>query len=385
MIPYDRFRSLSYFGSLDGLRCFAILGVIWQHSPAIPHESMPFTDAGASGVALFFVLSGFLITTLLLREESATGLINLKNFYIRRTLRIFPLYYSVLALYTILVVFLENNAAGRLFISNLPFYLTYTNNWFVDLIINDDGQRRVIFIFAWTLATEEQFYLLWPFLMKYCRRHIAIATLLSVMLVDLVLEFSFGKFELPSTLFERLLRIATSPSTEIFMGVLLAQVLHSRQGFTIIWRVLGKRVNSALPFIVSLAVIMWPGEASLAWYVIQCFTFTWLLAACVIQEGHNFSQLLKFPPLMRIGIVSYGMYLLHVLAVNTSRTLLPHFGIENTVLKFMFALTLTFFAAEISYRCFESPILRLKRRFRADKGGITPKTQLKAVSSIADA
>jgi peptidoglycan/LPS O-acetylase OafA/YrhL len=146
--PYEDFRAVKHFASLDALRCLGIIGVIWQHSPGLPREAMPFTDAGASGVALFFVLSGFLITTLLLREEAATGGINLRNFYIRRSLRIFPLYYAVLALYTVLVFFLEKNAAGKLFFENLPYYLTYTNNWFVDLKLNEDGQRRVIFIFA---------------------------------------------------------------------------------------------------------------------------------------------------------------------------------------------------------------------------------------------
>ena len=228
--PYDRFRAVRYFGSLDALRCLAIVGVIWQHSPAIPHAAMPFSDAGASGVGLFFVLSGFLITTLLLREESATGGINLRDFYVRRTLRIFPLYYAVLGLYTVLVLLLEHNAAGRLFINNLPYYITYTSNWFVDLIVNEDGQRRVIFVFAWSLATEEQFYLFWPSIMKFFRRRTAIVILLSVMVTDLSLSFAFGRAEIPASGLERLLRIATSPSTEICCGVLLALAMHSKCG-----------------------------------------------------------------------------------------------------------------------------------------------------------
>ena len=131
-------------------------------------RSVPFTSIGASGVSLFFVLSGFLITTLLLREHDAHGRIGLRDFYARRALRIFPLYFAVLALYAAITFLTERDAQGhlngaaRLFASNLPYYATYTNNWFVDLKLNEDGQRRVIFIFAWSLATEEQFYAFWP-------------------------------------------------------------------------------------------------------------------------------------------------------------------------------------------------------------------------------
>ena len=84
------------FRSLDGLRCLAIVTVVWHHAHG-GYAALPATRHGFLGVDLFFVISGFLITTLLLRERARTGAISLKNFYARRTLRIFPLYYFVLA------------------------------------------------------------------------------------------------------------------------------------------------------------------------------------------------------------------------------------------------------------------------------------------------
>src|SRR5215831_19037330 len=91
------------FGSLDGLRALAILGVIWHHSAsALP--GWPITARGFLGVDLFFVISGFLIVTLLLRERRRTATISLRKFYVRRFLRIFPPYYGLLALVTIVAL-----------------------------------------------------------------------------------------------------------------------------------------------------------------------------------------------------------------------------------------------------------------------------------------
>lgn len=372
MEAYERFRSVRYFGSLDALRCVGIVGVVWQHCPPIPLAATPFTDAGASGVGLFFVLSGFLITTLLLREESATGRINLRNFYIRRTLRIFPLYYAVLSLYTVLVLLLEHNAAGRLFIQNLPYYLTYTSNWFVDLIVNEDGQRRVIFIFAWSLATEEQFYLFWPSIMRFFRRRTAVIILLSVMTIGVVLKFALGTEEIPTSALERLVRIAESPSTEICAGVLLALAMHCTEGFSAIWRFLGHIWSAPISAAIALAVVLWPGRASTGWYVVQAAAFSVLVASCVIREDHGLAWFLRARILSRIGVVSYGMYLLHMLAVNSVRMILPRFGIDSPILTFVLALLLAYTSAEISYRMFESPILRLKSRFRGGASRVVP-------------
>src|SRR5579872_1045252 len=92
---HQRYLSTKYFPSLDGLRAISILAVIWYHDPLL----RLIWRTGFLGVHLFFVISGFLITTLLLREKSEFGKISLKNFYIRRTLRIFPAYYLTLGLF----------------------------------------------------------------------------------------------------------------------------------------------------------------------------------------------------------------------------------------------------------------------------------------------
>jgi len=137
---------------LDGLRALAVIAVVWHHTHP-GYAGVPMSHNGFLGVDVFFVLSGFLITTLLLGERAAKGSFSLTKFYIRRSLRIFPLYYAVLAL--LALYFLGSSAASQrtVFLSELPFHASYTSNW-VHL-----GSLMAI---TWSLSTEEQFYLAWP-------------------------------------------------------------------------------------------------------------------------------------------------------------------------------------------------------------------------------
>ncbi|HEX7669003.1 MAG TPA: acyltransferase, partial [Polyangiaceae bacterium] len=159
------FLAARRFPSLDGLRCLAILPVIWHHSTPRPLPGL--FGRGPLGVHLFFAVSGFLITTLLVREKCCTDrsspplshLAQLANFYARRSLRIFPLYYAVLLLYTLRALwFLPASPMRSHFFHNLPYFATYTANF----LVNFDVPHKVIFGFSWSLSTEEQFYLLWP-------------------------------------------------------------------------------------------------------------------------------------------------------------------------------------------------------------------------------
>src|SRR6478609_3641264 len=178
---HAEFLARRHFASLDGLRGMSIIAVVWHHTASRAFPNVAFLQHGDYGVALFFVISGFLITTLLIREKEAHGDISLRAFYARRALRIFPLYYAVLLAYTALVLVAERGtSAGAEFLGNLPYFVTYTNNYFVG---NGD---RVIFYFAWSLAAEEQFYLVWPFLEKRVRRSVCLFLLLILILFSII-------------------------------------------------------------------------------------------------------------------------------------------------------------------------------------------------------
>ena len=142
--------------SLDGLRAFSILLVCVGHiagTVGAPDILLPFHNLGNFGVKIFFVISGFLITYLLLCEHEKTGHINLKQFYIRRTCRLFPAFY----------VFILCMA--------LAHYIGWIELWPGDLIhaatytMNYHHERSWWLNHAWSLAVEEQFYLLWPFIL----------------------------------------------------------------------------------------------------------------------------------------------------------------------------------------------------------------------------
>jgi len=124
---HARYLETSHFASLDGLRFLSIVPVVWHHSTPRPLEGI--LGRGPLGVDLFFAISGFLITTLMIREQSRTGRLAVGRFYARPSLRIFPLYYVVLSLYVVrAMLFLPEGPARAHFLHSLPFYATYTSN-----------------------------------------------------------------------------------------------------------------------------------------------------------------------------------------------------------------------------------------------------------------
>jgi peptidoglycan/LPS O-acetylase OafA/YrhL len=147
------------FGSLDGLRALSIAGVLWHHT-AFSLGSWPLFNRGFLGVDFFFIISGFLIVTLLLRESRRTGTISLPNFYARRFLRIFPAYWAMLILVACVAYVKPGNSSVDLK-RELPYALLYISN-FVPM--------WTMLSITWSLSTEEQFYLVVPGLLKHLPR-----------------------------------------------------------------------------------------------------------------------------------------------------------------------------------------------------------------------
>jgi peptidoglycan/LPS O-acetylase OafA/YrhL len=340
---YRNFISRRYFPLLDGLRCLSIVAVVAFHAGIL--------SRGYEGVSLFFVISGFLITTILLREQSITGGISLKRFYLRRTFRIFPLYYAILALYVVLVIVVEKQSAvSYQFRGNIPYFLTYTSNWFVSL-----DSDRIVFFFAWSLATEEQFYLFWPWVIKAgAGAGSAVATMLGLLMLHYGVEFAAANGALaPSSLFTRVL-MSVSPA--ICLGAIAAILVHRRTTFRLIQRCIGWRWSASAALAAMLLALAF--DATPAWIVY--LAMTWLVLSCALRPDHQpLGQVLTNPFVKHVGIVSYGIYLMHMLCINIARGLLhTHDG----PLVFVLALAVSIAAATLSYRFFESPFLRWKDR-----------------------
>jgi peptidoglycan/LPS O-acetylase OafA/YrhL len=347
---YEAYRRTGFFGSLDGLRCLSILAVIWVHT-GIRTDDFELARNGHLGVDLFFAISGFLITTLLLREKDRWGSISLGAFYIRRALRIFPLYYTVVGIYAVAVLTLEpDTETGRQFLANLPFFLTYTSNWFVPL------EGRVIFYFAWSLATEEQFYLVWPTAEKLLRGWNAVWLVAGILVLREAVQFAVQSGGLDGD--HLAVKIFLSIHPAILGGVVLAHVLHHRRTFERAAWVLGSRAAAPAALVALLASI----ELSVPIDMVRALMVL-LVGAVAIRESNGLSRILTWRPVVHIGTVSYGMYLLHMLSYNASRRALEAAGFHQEWLWFPVTVAVATLAATLSYRYYESWFLRQKDRF----------------------
>jgi peptidoglycan/LPS O-acetylase OafA/YrhL len=350
---HQRFLETKQLPGLDGLRCMAILPVVFHH--ATPRLLPGIAGKGAVGVDLFFALSGFLITTLLLRERRVSGRVRLGAFYARRSLRIFPLYYAVLGAYALRALLLPDDAAiGQHFLSALPYHATYTANWFVDYAV----PHPVMFAFSWSLCVEEQFYWVWPVLVAIVARRSALgALMLAAIALDILAEHHAFAAWLPiGSLGSRML---TSFATPIGLGSLLALVLDAPLGFRIATKLLGWR--GAAPVLLA-ATLGWLAMVYTPYFLLS-LTLAALVGSVVVRPDHGLRWLLDTSVARRIGTLSYATYLLHITALGLVRRYLPTHA-EQTWVVFALGLPLSLAFAQLAHVSIERPFLRWRARFQ---------------------
>jgi len=352
---HQTFLDTKHFPSLDGLRCLAILPVVWHHSTPWPLEGV--LGRGPLGVDLFFAISGFLITTLLLRESTDTGSISLSGFYARRSLRIFPLYYAALLLYVVWAwCGLDAGPQRNHFFESLPAYATYTSNW----LVNFDVAHPVLFAFSWSLATEEQFYLVWPWVLRAARRRwVPVLFMVAALVVDQSANLGLLSRVLDASGLP--FRMLASIAGPICLGALLAHALHHSRGHHVLRAVLGGKASAPIALLVLGLLVSQPEPSLLAIHL----AMTALVGACCIRSDHGLRTVLEIRAARYVGTISYGMYMLHISAISLAKRALP--PTAPTLVTFLLALGITVGLAHISYRLFETPFLQLRHRFRARK------------------
>jgi peptidoglycan/LPS O-acetylase OafA/YrhL len=357
-LSFAKYKGTRRFQSLDALRAFAIVAVIWHHTLANSFSS-PIAYEGRYGVNLFFVISGFLIVTLLLRSQESPNGFSLAKFWGRRALRIFPIYYTVLAVYVVLVRLTDHSTAGVEFFQHLPYFATFTTNWFVTT------SDRTIFFFSWSLATEEQFYLVWPLievLVPWPRLKLALLGLLIVSSQIALAHVSGNWMEssLP-------VRILASAALGLLLGTGLAHVLNTEKSFGIVYRLIGQR-GSALGSVVFLiaAAIISP-YIGLAGDILMSVAFLLLVATTVIREDNDLASALRWQPVVWVGTVSYGMYMLHMLSVNIVRRGMHVIHLDaSPTITFIGGTAVACGLATLSFLYYEKRFLTLKDRFFRD-------------------
>lgn len=350
--------SLQYTPALDGLRAVAVLGVLVAHYGL--GEQLRFVEKllpwGHLGVQLFFVLSGFLITSILLKSRAdlpdSSGLWGtLKVFYVRRALRIFPAYYAVI------LVFVLTGSEG--FMTVLPYHLLYLSNT-VSATYSESGLIHPASAHFWSLSVEEQFYLVWPLVVLATPRRWLPAVGMGLVVLAPLCRLCLFLIGYP-----HIVGYLPTATDALGMGALLAM---SRAGFFSvfegkIWQRL--LMVSLLGFAICMllhvfAVGYRPREVLLPFF-----------AAFVFMEGVRriingalplFSEGLAWRPLAEAGRVSYAIYLIHTLTMNGLVQLFPEFGTPS-LLRFAIASALTIVLALLSWKFFEGPINNLKRFF----------------------
>lgn len=353
VFDHTDFRHRARFGALDGLRFFCIAAVLLHHMPGAYElgEKYLFLSRGFLGVDFFFVLSGFLITSLLLREKDRTGRISLRGFYWRRALRILPLYLLVV---TLMVVVFAGVKADPLAREIWPYYYVFLANFLVGDIANLGPM--------WSLSVEEQYYMLWPLLVVV----LPLRWLLPAvgLLIVAILTGVLGGFGLPPITLDHLVFAIQPGYVAILLGSGLAILLHSATGFALLARGVGHRW-SVVPLVVLLIILLLIFPRDLAGWpqFILHLVMALILGSIVIREDHVAMAVLAFRPIARIGKISYGVYLLHLLGLYLASESLPMLGqASDGIVHIGLYLILSWVLAEISFRTYERYFLSLRHK-----------------------
>ncbi len=350
-------RHLEYLPKLDALRAIAALMVLCTHY-LIEVGTVRF-DYGGYGVQIFFVISGFLITTILLSQKEKVHVAKQKligSFIIKRSIRLFPIYFLVL------VVLFALSYAGNLWICDKGdeiYYFTYTQNFLFFV----KGWQSPLLNHTWSLAVEEQFYLIWPFLLLLIPRRSEFYVLLTVFLIGVASRIYFHEYYDVSGTVKGMTAIHFET---LGAGAILAWVHYNRKE-AILYHI---RHWAPLLFILGLL-----GSAVMAYLGIYDAyampTFILIMAAalvflCADQRKFFLDPLLNLTVLQRIGRMSYGVYLYHKLIPFFVSYLIVNAGYEMPdppVLLFVIYTSVALTVAALSWKFIERPLLRVKDRF----------------------
>lgn len=335
---------------LDSVRGLAVLAVLIHNTDKDLYTGFVARN-GWMGVDLFFVLSGFLITGILLDTKNGEGYF--RNFYARRCLRIWPLYYCALFFMFVVVPLIRPSEARQIFEPrSMPWwsYFTYLQNFMVPSITRATGLLAV----TWSLAVEEQFYLVWPLVVRFCSRRTLGRITAAVICLDPALRFLLvhrGSNVYPNS-FCRL--------DGLMWGALLALLFQSesflRKTYVpIAW--------TALVIAAPLAVLT---ADRVLWAV---YSFTALASASFVylaltSKNKLLQSVLSNRFLIYSGVISYGIYLLEKIPIDAVKSL--HLNAHPAM---VLAVTgaATYLTATLSWNLLEKPALRLKRYFEIER------------------
>jgi peptidoglycan/LPS O-acetylase OafA/YrhL len=374
-----------FFPNLNGLRFVAFFAVFVNHavnsldyknnSSNFNYIKKNFLQNGDLGVDFFFVLSGFLITYLLLKEIEISGTINLRNFYMRRVLRIWPLYFFIVGLCLFVLPFLQNRLPFNFPLDvsikdiNPLFYLTFAGNF--DYLYN--GINNVLIGILWSVSIEEQFYLFWPVILFF----IPVKYLLHSFILIVICSIGFRYFHSYGGNAMIINYHSLSCVTYLAFGAIIAY-LSTKSRF--VDRV--KRMPRYLIILIYVNAFMLLPYRIYIWkfgfyYLAVASVLPVLLAAffafVIVEQNyaqHSFYKIGRLKFISSLGKYTYGMYCYHMIVFFIIMLLFHSLGFNVVGMnKYVFisivvvSITSTIIISKISFDYFESKILRIKDKF----------------------
>jgi peptidoglycan/LPS O-acetylase OafA/YrhL len=336
--------------SLDGLRAVSLCMVLLSHlfNLAHAHNSVERVVLGMaffsrSGISVFFVISGFLITLLLMREKQANGQISLSSFYLRRAFRILPAFLVFIGCVAILSRLGVIDVPGWLFVRALTFTMDYVSkeNWFIHHIC--------------TVSVEEQFYVLWPLLVFFCSRKTLIRIALGVILLEPFIRLA-DRILLPSTQ-SKIMYMAHTRADMLMFGCIVA-LLYENARFQ---RMVALAFRTQAPLLAAVFFLVVSPLLEMKWeghylfsvgFTLQGICIALLMLYAIQRSDGLFGRFLNARVVVWVGLVSYSLYLWQELFVG-------YISPERSVVGLCFAVPV----AAASYYWVEQPMLRLERRF----------------------
>ncbi len=346
---------LTYYHSVDGLRGVTALMIVAGHFFSLKGSLnsavlQSVFDFFGTGVSLFFLLSGFFITRILLKSLGSESYF--KNFYVRRALRIFPLYYFALAAYYIIPMFFDIGFQYSTLFSKQAYYYFFLQNLAITFSWGASGPHHF-----WSLAVQEHFYLFWPAIIYFfygaTGRKLIYASAFLLFLPLLVRYFMLLRgYSINHFTLTRL--------DQLVWGGLLAILERNK--------VLTKKnlkyfvacIITGFALIILIYIKLSPFYIELFKHDVLGILYSGVIGYCVINENSGvITKIIKQKPLKYLGKISLGIYVWHVLIIFLMRGHITGYSIFN----FLILVGLTTLLASMSYYWLEKPFLQLKKRF----------------------
>ena len=351
----------TYINGFDGIRAIAVTMVVLNHIGSfelLPQESIFYTQrlwhlfSGETGVMIFFTLSGFLITHLLITEYRTKGSINYKNFIIRRALRLIPAFAVMMLVYLILVAsgFLQTNAIA------VTLSFTYLYNYI------PQKYNLTELTHTWSLAVEEQFYLVWPLFLKFFRTNkvtgilfiiIFLGVLFTYVLPYLIFEYNGNSYALSESF--RPMRWIIPAALPIMVGSFFAILYHDYKE---------KLIETCTDFkfeflwiLFFISPIFLPEFLLKIDFLFQAFGVGMLLTFIFIKQSSILTKVLQIQPLVYIGQISYGLYIYQGIFLRTGP------GSVQWFQQFPQQLIFTIILTVISYHTIENYFKKLRKNY----------------------